>query len=164
MNICIHCPIVAPELISLEHSSQCSLISNGTDDGTRHLALVFFDVLLLNSESLLRAPYSRRRHILEALVSSVPGYAMLAERTAISMGADVSKTETEDAMRGAFATLIADHQEGTVLKADDGKYNDWRSPWVKVGRKCSELGVTTTLTRICHSAQEGLHPWPWRYP
>ncbi|PIL24908.1 hypothetical protein GSI_12795 [Ganoderma sinense ZZ0214-1] len=107
--------------------SQQSLISNASDGGTRHLALVFFDVLLLDGVSLLSFPYSDRRNILERTIRVSLGYAMLAERTCVN----ATRPDAEGLFRQAFSTLISDHQEGAVLKADGAAYNERRWPWVK---------------------------------
>ena len=103
------------------------MISNGSDSGTRHLALVFFDILLLDGTSLLSFPYSERRAVLERVIRTKPGYSMLAERTCI----DMKRGDPAEALRETFATLIADYQEGAVLKADSAQYGEWRLPWVK---------------------------------
>ncbi|KAI1796725.1 hypothetical protein LXA43DRAFT_571479 [Ganoderma leucocontextum] len=110
--------------------SQQSLISNGSDGGTRHLALVFFDVLLLDGVSLLSLPYSERRRILEGTIRVTPGYAMLAARICI----DMTRLNADQSCRTAFSSLIADRQEGAVLKADGATYNERRWPWVKLKR------------------------------
>ncbi|KAI0955281.1 hypothetical protein AcW1_006907 [Taiwanofungus camphoratus] len=114
--------------------SQCSLLSNGSDGGTRHLALVFFDILLLDDVSLLLSPYSSRRTLLESVIELTPGRAMLAERSPVSLSLSASDglSEAETQLRVLFSRLIADHQEGVVLKADEGRSNDWRQPWVKL--------------------------------
>lgn len=104
------------------------MISNGTDGGTRHLALVFFDVLLLDDASLLPVPYGQRREVLERLINVKPGYAMLAERTCI----DTTLPNGEGMLRRTFARVVADHQEGVVIKADGAGYAEKRWPWVKV--------------------------------
>ncbi|KAI0358264.1 hypothetical protein OH77DRAFT_1449955 [Trametes cingulata] len=108
--------------------TQCSLISNGSDGGTRHLALVFFDVLLLDGVSLLSLPYGQRRSVLERVMNVKPGYAMLAERTCI----DMKSKEPEEQLRRVFARAIANHQEGVVLKAAGATYAERRWPWVKL--------------------------------
>ncbi|KAH9849855.1 hypothetical protein C2E23DRAFT_877883 [Lenzites betulinus] len=108
--------------------TQCSLVSNGSDGGSRHLALVFFDVLLIDNDSLLSQPYGERRKILEQVVHAKPGYAMLAERTCI----DTSRADAEETLRRAFASAVADHQEGVVIKADLATYAERRLPWVKL--------------------------------
>jgi len=126
----IHCSILksSPCL----RCSQSSLITDSSD--TRHLALVFFDILILNSASLLSTPYCERRSLLESLIIPIPGQAMLADRTAIELngGKGNDMEQAEMGLRKFFAQIIADHQEGLVLKASDGVYNDFRIPWVKL--------------------------------
>ncbi|KAI0675996.1 hypothetical protein C8Q78DRAFT_1135769 [Trametes maxima] len=108
--------------------TQCSLISNASDGGTRHLALVFFDVLMLDGVSLLPLPYGERRAALERLVHVRLGHAMLAERTCV----DLRRADAADALRRVFAHAIADHQEGVVIKAEGAAYAEKRWPWVKL--------------------------------
>ncbi|KAI0664436.1 hypothetical protein C8Q70DRAFT_947961 [Cubamyces menziesii] len=108
--------------------TQCSLVSNASDGGNRRLALVFFDVLLLDGVSLLSLSYAERRAILEQVISLKPGYAMVAERTCI----DMKNSDGEDTLRRTFARVIADHQEGVVIKADGAMYAERRWPWVKL--------------------------------
>ncbi|KAI0742007.1 hypothetical protein C8Q80DRAFT_1260737 [Daedaleopsis nitida] len=123
-------PQPAPPSTADAIGSQCSVVSNGSDGGTRHLALVFFDILLLDGVSLLSLPYSERRATLEQAVRVVPGYSMLAERTCV----DTTHPDALDTLREAFAKLEADHQEGAVLKADEAQYGEWKMPWVKLKR------------------------------
>ncbi|OCH96368.1 hypothetical protein OBBRIDRAFT_830240 [Obba rivulosa] len=116
-------------------SSQCSMISNGSDGGTRHLALVFFDILFLDDTSLLSRPYSERRALLESVVAQIPGRAMFAERAPIPLVDPSSGRPLADpaaALREVFARIVASHEEGLVLKADHSRYNDWKFPWVKL--------------------------------
>ncbi|OSX64101.1 hypothetical protein POSPLADRAFT_1088234, partial [Postia placenta MAD-698-R-SB12] len=116
--------------------SQCSLDSNASDDSARHLALVFFDVLMLDDASLLDSSYSVRRQTLESIVRVIPGHSMLAQRQAIpTIQRSPNKDVTPDKqLRDAFARNIADHQEGLVLKADEAKYNERQLPWIKLKR------------------------------
>ncbi|KAH9893240.1 hypothetical protein C8Q73DRAFT_746032 [Cubamyces lactineus] len=108
--------------------TQCSLMSNASDGGNRRLALVFFDILLLDGVSLLSLSYAQRRTILEQMVTLKPGYAMFAERTCINM----THPDAEETLRRVFARVIADHQEGVVIKADGAMYAERRWPWVKL--------------------------------
>jgi DNA ligase-4 len=124
----VSCPAI---LISLLRISQCSLLSDASDDDTRHLALVFFDILVLDSVPLLSHPYSVRRTLLESVVERIPGRAMLADRVPIELNRGAGE-EAEKSLRRIFADRIADHQEGIVIKSDEGMYNDRREPWVKV--------------------------------
>ncbi|KAF8892101.1 hypothetical protein BD779DRAFT_1510846 [Infundibulicybe gibba] len=90
--------------LTTDSCSQASMITDVSDN--RQLGLVFFDILLLDSFSLLSTPYSRRRDILESLTITIPGSSML--------------------------TSIANHEEGLVLKAEKSGYNEYGSPWVKL--------------------------------
>lgn len=115
--------------------SQVSLISNASDGGVRHLALVFFDILLLDDQSFLSTTYATRRAVLESIISPDSGRIMLSERVPISLSTTTSFVEDKDPaaqLRTLFAKLIADYQEGVVIKADQGRYNDKTAPWVKV--------------------------------
>ncbi|KDQ61659.1 hypothetical protein JAAARDRAFT_31124 [Jaapia argillacea MUCL 33604] len=115
-------------------TQQQSMKSDASDAGARHLALVFFDVLLLDSISQLNSPYSSRRALLESVMTLLPGYAMLAERHPVVLrrGADECRSQGEEDLRAVFAKILAQREEGVVLKADEGLYNDWKSPWVKL--------------------------------
>lgn len=55
---------------------------------------------------------------------------MLSERTPIKMVG--SQDEPAEQLRTVWAKIISRSDEGLVLKADNGRYNDYRSPWVKV--------------------------------
>ncbi|KAH9840015.1 uncharacterized protein C8Q71DRAFT_745448 [Rhodofomes roseus] len=133
----------------VDEGSQCSLVSNASDDGMRHLALVFFDILVLDGMSLLSAPYSARRATLERLLHLKPGHTMLAERVAIDMRPTAAPgvPDPQARLRKVFAEIIANHQEGLVLKADEAPYNDWRMPWVKLKKDYIE-GYGDTLDLV----------------
>ena len=109
-------------------SSQFSLRSNASDGGTRHLALVFFDVLLLDSRPLTSLPFHERKKILESIVLPIHGFSMLAEKSPIDLTKGITAANTR--LKSLLARALADHQEGLVLKADEGAYI--KSPWVKV--------------------------------
>ncbi|RDB20889.1 DNA ligase [Hypsizygus marmoreus] len=112
---------------SLESCSQASMMT--THSETRRLGLVFFDILALNSSSLLHVPYSQRRELLESLITATPGECMLSQRVSIHMDDDENAQST---LEKIFADIIATHEEGIVLKADEARYNDFRMPWVKL--------------------------------
>jgi DNA ligase 4 len=112
--------------------SQSSVVSDASDQDSRHLAVVFFDVLVLDSSSLLSTPYSSRRSTLESLIEPSHGRAMLAERTLIELNTGGGIAKAEGQLRKIFAGNLAYDQEGLVLKAENSGYNDYRSPWVKV--------------------------------
>ena len=110
-----------------------SLHSNCSDDEEDlHLALVFFDVLLLGYASYLKVPYASRRLLLESVVREIPGRSMIAERALISAGPEVSMERASQRLREVWAQRIVDCVEGLVLKAGESWYGDWKLPWVKV--------------------------------
>ncbi|KAI0080151.1 hypothetical protein K474DRAFT_1704941 [Panus rudis PR-1116 ss-1] len=113
--------------------SQESMISNASDQSTRHLALVFFDVLMLDSVSLIDDTYAYRRAVLESIVVTRYGWSMLAKRWPVQISG-VPQEKAVGVLERIFAKLIADCEEGAVLKADEARYNDWRLPWVKLKR------------------------------
>lgn len=102
--------------------------------GSRHLALVFFDVLSLDSTSLLTTPYSQRRTILESLILISPGESMISERVPILMSSSDKTEQPQILLEKVFASIITNHQEGLIIKADEGYYHDFRMPWVKLKR------------------------------
>ncbi|KAI0313273.1 hypothetical protein OF83DRAFT_1142144 [Amylostereum chailletii] len=113
-------------------TTQNSLVSDASDGGTRHLALVFFDIIVLDSESYLYQPYRVRRELLENIINVIPGRAMLSQRFSIPVKNSLDTTEAQCTLRQLLATHIADYEEGLVLKADGSLYRDNRRPWVKV--------------------------------
>jgi len=96
-----------------------------------HLALVFFDVLQVGAASMLNAPYSMRRTVLESIITQIPGRSMLSERTVVLEG-KMQELEGQKRLREVWAQRIVDCEEGLVLKAEESTYGDWKLPWVKV--------------------------------
>lgn len=92
-----------------------------------NLGLVFFDVLVLDSQNLMCEPYLYRRATLESLILTEPGQAILADRFLIDMS-----TRPQETLTKIFDEHKAAHLEGLVLKAEDSWYNDYRKPWVKL--------------------------------
>ncbi|KAJ7634197.1 hypothetical protein DFH06DRAFT_1221373 [Mycena polygramma] len=116
--------------VPLVDYSQASLMTDVSDD--RHLGLVFFDILMLNSKSLLSVPYSSRRAILESVIKPITGQAILAERIPIAL--NWTRNDTGLPLHRVFADCLACPEEGLVLKAGEAGYNDRRFPWVKLKR------------------------------
>ncbi|KAJ7245174.1 hypothetical protein B0H12DRAFT_1211485 [Mycena haematopus] len=114
--------------ISHVNYSQASLMTDVSDD--RHLGLVFFDILMLDSKSLLSVPYSSRRAILESVIQPIPNRAILADRTRIAL--NITPNNNDSTLHHVFAQCIARPEEGLVLKAAEARYNDMRLPWVKI--------------------------------
>ena len=92
-----------------------------------NLGLVFFDVLVLDSQNLMSEPYVYRREILEGLIFTEPGQAILADRFLVDMS-----TQPQETLTKIFDAHKAARLEGLVLKAEDSWYNDYRKPWVKL--------------------------------
>jgi DNA ligase-4 len=105
-----------------------------TDDSqSRHLALIFFDILVLDDEPLLFEPYAIRRQRLESLIKVIPTKAMLSDRHPIQMSISSRDNNDRDrVLQKIFAEHLANHMEGLILKADESQYNEYGLPWVKL--------------------------------
>ncbi|KAF2651849.1 hypothetical protein K491DRAFT_681857 [Lophiostoma macrostomum CBS 122681] len=77
-----------------------------------HLMIVFFDVLVLNDEPIMRSCLQRRQDVLRQLVQKLPGRAMRSEWTLIDFKAKDGVLD----LKQKFAESIARRQEGLVLK------------------------------------------------
>ncbi|KAF2871198.1 hypothetical protein BDV95DRAFT_56734 [Massariosphaeria phaeospora] len=77
-----------------------------------HLKIVFFDVLMLDDEPILRKDLQDRRRVLKELVRIIPGRSMRSEWTLIDAKSEDGITD----LKQAFARTLANHQEGLVLK------------------------------------------------
>ncbi|GEM07306.1 ATP dependent DNA ligase [Rhodotorula toruloides] len=96
-----------------------------------HLMIVWFDVLVMDGESLLDQPYQARRARLESLVLPIEGFSMLADSVIV----DFDYTEKAvSKLRDRFANIIASRCEGLMLKPLNSAYNDLRcgQRWVKL--------------------------------
>ncbi|KAL1703507.1 hypothetical protein EV121DRAFT_292220 [Schizophyllum commune] len=142
--------------------SQSSLISDCDEDMTddTHLALVFFDIMVLDDESLLGRPYSHRRSMLESVVELIPHYCLFSERYPVDLPRLLSSPSQEDSdsdddhapedrryvhmditaqrtlerLYRIFARHLVDRREGIMIKADESRYDDWSSQWAKLKR------------------------------
>ncbi|KAG8692588.1 hypothetical protein FRC09_011098 [Ceratobasidium sp. 395] len=111
---------------------------------TCHLALIFFDILSLDGVSLLDKPFEQRRTLLEQVVQCVPGWVGISNGRCINLTQDNNtNTETQDSSQNSthpahealverFGQVIADYEEGLVVKPCSGRYNDRRAQWVKM--------------------------------
>ncbi|KAH8731827.1 hypothetical protein GQ44DRAFT_698088 [Phaeosphaeriaceae sp. PMI808] len=77
-----------------------------------HLMIVFFDVLVVDSQATLRHSFQNRRNVLRKLVSAVPGRSMRSEWTLLDFKAGGGMED----LKQAFARTLARRQEGLVLK------------------------------------------------
>lgn len=76
--------------------------------------IVYYDVLLLNDDSLLGVRHSDRFKVLERIISRAPGRAELVQRQVIDFGRNLAASD----LRRAFAQEIVSKGEGLVLKPD----------------------------------------------
>ncbi|KAF2826924.1 hypothetical protein CC86DRAFT_466700 [Ophiobolus disseminans] len=77
-----------------------------------HLMIVFFDVLILDDQPVLRHCFQDRRKILRDLVSVIPGRAMRSEWTLLNFKDGDGITD----LKQTFARNLAGRQEGLILK------------------------------------------------
>ncbi|KAF2170910.1 hypothetical protein M409DRAFT_18883 [Zasmidium cellare ATCC 36951] len=93
-------------------------VSIGTDADSQphdheHLAIVFFDLLLLDDEVVMNRPVNERRNWLRETYLKIPGRAIGAEWRTV----DFSDIESgEEKLLQQFAAAIARRTEGLVLK------------------------------------------------
>lgn len=86
--------------------------------------IVYYDVLLIDSESLLNQRQSQRFKRLEQLVRTEKGKAELVQRQMISL----SRSNGVAQLREAFARCIVARDEGLVLKPDEPYFDFSHEP------------------------------------
>ncbi|KAL1841446.1 hypothetical protein VTJ49DRAFT_7061 [Mycothermus thermophilus] len=92
----------------------------GTDKDSQphpweHLMIIYYDLLMVDDESLLAVRHSERFQRLKSLITAVPGRSAVVQREVI----DCSRRTAASDLRRAFAKCITSRKEGLVLKADD---------------------------------------------
>ena len=92
----------------------------GTDKDSQahpweHLMIVYYDLLMVDNESLLATKHSERFRRLKNLITPAPGRSALVNREII----DCTRPSAVSDLRRAFAKCITARGEGLVLKADD---------------------------------------------
>ncbi|KAI1131176.1 hypothetical protein F5Y10DRAFT_79048 [Nemania abortiva] len=80
-----------------------------------HLMIIYYDVLLIDDESLLGVKNSERFRRLQEIITCRKGYAELVSRTTIR----TSRPSAAEALRELFAQCISSRGEGLVLKPDE---------------------------------------------
>ncbi|KAI0490544.1 hypothetical protein F4859DRAFT_11817 [Xylaria cf. heliscus] len=93
-----------------------------------HLMIIYYDVLLIDDESLLGTKNSERFRRLSEIVTCREGYAELANRTTIC----TSRSGAVRALRELFAQCISLRGEGLVLKPDE-PYFDFTTTFRRYG-------------------------------
>ncbi|KAK0626413.1 hypothetical protein B0T14DRAFT_103043 [Immersiella caudata] len=96
----------------------------GTDQDSQrhpweHLMIVYYDLFMVDNESLLPARQSERFKRLKELITCVPGRSALVKREVI----DGDRRTAASDLRRAFAECIVARGEGLVLKPDDPYFN-----------------------------------------
>ncbi|KAB5563326.1 hypothetical protein GE09DRAFT_1285251 [Coniochaeta sp. 2T2.1] len=99
-----------------------------------HLMIVYFDVLMIDDESLLGVRQSQRFKRLGDLITCIPGRSQLIRRHII----DCDKRSAASDLRRIFAHCITERREGLVLKADD-PYFDFSTKKRPYGSCCIKL-------------------------
>ncbi|KAI6357329.1 hypothetical protein MCOR25_007714 [Pyricularia grisea] len=104
-----------------KHVSRAGTYFHRSDDDSQahpweRLMIVYYDVMMIDDESLLGVRHSERFKRLKQLVSCSPGVASIVQRQVIDF--DQSRHAASD-LRHVFAQCIISHEEGLVLKADD---------------------------------------------
>ena len=77
--------------------------------------IIYYDVLLIDDESLLGVRHSARFERLQRLILTRTGYAELVDRQII----DAGRPQAASDLRNIFAKVILAREEGLVLKPDD---------------------------------------------
>ena len=77
-----------------------------------HLMLVYFDVLVVDDEPIMRQCLQKRRSLLRNLVRSIPGRSLRSQWTLLSFKDEFGTVD----LKQAFACSLAHRQEGLILK------------------------------------------------
>lgn len=98
--------------------------SIGTDEDSQahdyeRLMIVYFDILLIDDDSLLNIRHSERYRCLSKLVHCRKGEAALVERQIVNFSSRIAAEELKE----AFASCIVNREEGLVLKPDEPYFN-----------------------------------------
>ncbi|KAM7217450.1 hypothetical protein V8F06_007199 [Rhypophila decipiens] len=114
-----------------KHVSRSGTFLGTEQDSQRHpwehLMIIYYDVLMIDDESLLAVRQSERMARLKQLITEIPGQSALVKRIII----DCDRPSAASDLRRAFAKCIAAREEGLVLKPDDPyfDFNTCRRPY-----------------------------------
>ncbi|QGI92936.1 hypothetical protein CEK26_006005 [Fusarium fujikuroi] len=84
-----------------------------------HLMIIYYDVMLLEDQSLINLRHSERFNILSSLICCRKGWAGLVPRQVIDFGQPLGAST----LRKAYAMVILARKEGLVLKPDEPYYD-----------------------------------------
>ncbi|KAI1072833.1 hypothetical protein LB507_002954 [Fusarium sp. FIESC RH6] len=99
-----------------------------------HLMIVYYDIMLLEDQSLINLRHSERFKILSDLISCRKGWAELVPRQVVDFGQPLGAST----LRKAFALTILARKEGLVLKPDE-PYFDFADQRRKFSSCCIKL-------------------------
>ncbi|CAJ2508173.1 Uu.00g093590.m01.CDS01 [Anthostomella pinea] len=80
-----------------------------------HLMIVYYDLLMIDDESLLGLRHSERRRRLTRLITCRTGHAAIVQHQDVSL----ARRSAASQLRKAFADCIVNRGEGLVLKPDE---------------------------------------------
>lgn len=89
-------------------------LTNARPHDYEHLMIIYYDVLMIDNQSLLNHPQSQRRKRLRSLITYQKGCAEIVQAQIIVC----SKRTAAAELREAFAKCILNRSEGIVLKPD----------------------------------------------
>lgn len=136
--------------------------------------LIFYDVLLIDNDSVLTKPQRRRRKQLEQLLVPIPGRADLVMREEVYF----SSPEGPKRLQQAFASGITQRWEGFVLKPCDEPYftmmeqssDNYAGCWIKLKKDYIQgLGDTADFAVVGagydsnHAKTVGLKNLSWTH-
>ncbi|KAL4904436.1 hypothetical protein BDW74DRAFT_185689 [Aspergillus multicolor] len=117
------------------------------------LMMVFFDILVLDENILLRKPHRERRLLLKSTVQVISGVADIAEQRLI----DFSRSDSQSKLEKLFSKGIAERWEGFILKGCEDPYfpiladpgTSCEGRWIKLKKDyIPGLGDTVDLALI----------------
>ncbi|KAK8110890.1 uncharacterized protein PG998_007347 [Apiospora kogelbergensis] len=108
-----------------KHVSRSGSFIGSNNDSQRHdyehLMIIYYDILMLDTQSMLGIKHSERMKHLEKLITCRKGHAEIVQRHIISF----SRHSAASTLREVFARCIVAKGEGVVLKPDE-PYFDFR--------------------------------------
>ncbi|KAF4455293.1 dna ligase 4 [Fusarium albosuccineum] len=121
-----------------KHVSRRGLFLNAEQDSLpgpqEHLMIIYYDIMLLEDQSLINLRHSERFKILSNLINCRKGWAELVQRQVIDFGLSLGASS----LRKAFALTILARKEGLVLKPDE-PYFDFADQRRKFSSCCIKL-------------------------
>ncbi|KAK9469848.1 ATP dependent DNA ligase domain-containing protein, partial [Lipomyces arxii] len=101
-----------------DHVTRSGVQINAQNSDARrheHLMAVFFDILMVDSTSLINLPYDYRRRRLEEVVTKISGYSALALRWRVNLA-------NLNTLKDAYKVAVENGEEGIVVKRTGSTY------------------------------------------